>query len=40
MIQVSEPYIGEKEKEHVDDAVSSGWVNSHGKCRWIWKLVF
>ena len=31
MIPVSEPDIGEKEIEYVDDAVRSGWVSSHGK---------
>ena len=28
MIPVSEPDIGEKEIEYVDDAVRSGWVSS------------
>ncbi len=31
MIPVSEPDIGEKEIEYVDDAVRSGWVSSHGE---------
>lgn len=31
MIPVSEPDIGEKEIEYVNDAVKSGWVSSHGK---------
>ena len=31
MIPVSEPDIGEREIEYVDDAVRSGWVSSHGK---------
>ena len=31
MIPVSEPDIGEKEIEYVDDVVRSGWVSSHGK---------
>ena len=31
MIPVSEPDIGEREIEYVDDAVRSGWVSSHGE---------
>ena len=31
MIPVSEPDIGEKEIEYVDNAVRSGWVSSHGE---------
>jgi perosamine synthetase len=31
MIPVSEPDIGEKEIDYVDDAVRSGWVSSHGE---------
>lgn len=31
MIPISEPDISEREIEYVKDAVSSGWVSSHGK---------